>query len=263
MSELKIEWEIHAGDPQAFQAILTPCQPTQEDPLKGQLNASNFLFSNLKNGTYLLSFRYQNSDEHFDSFYFQLDSPDISLIKLLIQPQGALIDQMGFYNDGGEFVDMLIYQGSKPYLSRSMETHPFLESLSEFLAFRFQQLPPNDARQRLHLLLGDLSQSLEMLRTLWPYQLKMLLSPALMAQTTVEWKALLMHLLSNNLMLMDDENLFENIQEALQLTQEQERFQKILALIEWDPETQTWLNQAKFLEALKGHGMLKPPRPAR
>lgn len=264
MYHLNLDWRAESAEPKDFLVRLASYQNYQPGSFQtAEIQNQRFQFPNLSAGSYLLSVRYRCAHQHFDSFYFQLDIPDITLIQVKIRPEGAQIEQMGFLNDYGEFVDMLIYQGQKPYLTFALESHPFLESLTEFLSFRLMQLAPSDARQRLHLLLGDLSQSLEMLSLLWPYQLKMLISPALLAQTTVEWKACLMHLLRNHLILMDDELLYEYLQEAVQLAQEEDRFAALLNLMEWDPDTQDWQDYPGFLQALQGHGMLKPPRLAR
>ncbi|MBT9546986.1 MAG: hypothetical protein IV090_16470 [Candidatus Sericytochromatia bacterium] len=228
--------------------------------VSAEVQGDRFQFKQLSSGSYLLCLRYQLNGRHFDSFYFQLDVPDTTQLKLQLMPQGALIDQMGFFNDRGELVDMLIYQGSKPFLTFAQEDHPYLASLSEFLAFRLPQLAAVEARQRLHPLLGDLAQALPMLSLLWPYQLKMLIAPALLAQTTAEWKACLMHLLRNNLILMDQEALHEILHEAVALTQEESRFQALLALMEWDSDTQDWSDYPGFLKQLAGQGMLKPAR---
>lgn len=262
MYNLNLEWE---GDLLAavreVSVRLAAYQNMQPGPfVSAQPQSGGFQFSELSAGAYLLCLRYQLQGRHFDSFYFQLDVPDITTLKLHLKPEGALIDQMGFVNAQGEFVDMLIYQGSKPYLTFALEAHPYLESLSEFIAFRLPQLPAAEARRRLHPLLGDLAGALPMLSLLWPYQLKMLLSPALLAQTTVAWKACLMHLLRNNLILMDQEALYENLQEAVALAQEEIRFQALLALMEWDSDTQDWHDYPGFLKEIAGQGMLKPAR---
>ena len=224
------------------------------------VNTGKLCFPAVPAGTYLLSLRYLAHGHHFDSCYFQLDIPDTTLIRLQYLPEGARIDQMGFVNQSGEFVDMLVYQAEKPFLTFALEQYPFLEALSEFLTYRFARLSPPEARQCLHTLLGDLAGALPILSVLWPWQLKYLLSPPLLAQTSVEWKALLMHLLRNNLILIDDERLYEYVQEAVALAQEEDRFHELLALMEWDPDTQTWHNYPAFLAELTGKTLLRPLR---
>jgi hypothetical protein len=262
MYQLDVEWNgaLVAEAQDVIVRLATYHNQQPGDFQRAHLSGKTFQFSDLVSGSYLLSFRYSLHSNHYDSYFFQLDIPDITLIKLELSAEGSLIDQMGFINDGGEFVDMLIYQGSKPFLTYSLEAHPYLASLSEFLAFRLPHLPALETRQRLNPLLGDLASALPMLSLLWPYQLKMLISPALLAQTTPEWKACLMHLLRNNLILMDQEAPYEYLQEAVQLSQEEDRFEALLRLMEWDSDTQTWHNYPAFLAEIKGHEMAKPPR---
>lgn len=214
-----------------------------------------YLFESLDADDYLLSYRYGLGEKHFDSFYFQLDIPDITLIRLELSPKGSQIDQMGFRDQGGEFVDMLIYEDEKPWLARAVEDFPFLQTLVEFLVFRFQHLPPAEARIHLSQLLGDLDQVFRELDHLWPYQLKMLLQPAYMAQTTAEWKASLLHLLRNNLILIDDETLYEHLQDATQQAQQEEAVARLSEQLEWDPVAQSWTHLDAFLQALKGKRM--------
>jgi hypothetical protein len=260
MFELKIEG---SGDPPIAvpTAVLLPWGNGAPGPaLSAEFTSGQFLFSGLTPGAYLLSLRYQLAQRHFDSFYFQLDIPDITLIRLHFRAEGAQIEQMGFINPQGEFVDMLVYQANKPFLTFALEQYPFLEALTEFMTYRFAQLAPPEVRQRLHGLIGDLAGALPMLSVLWPWQLRLLLAPPLLAQTSVEWKGILMHLLRNNLILVDDERLYENVQEAVALAQEEDRFGQLLALMEWDPDTQTWHDYPAFLAALTGKTLLRPPR---
>ncbi|MGE3727857.1 MAG: hypothetical protein AB7I41_20020 [Candidatus Sericytochromatia bacterium] len=262
MYDLNLDWEGDLlSEVQEVRVRLANYQNQQcGEFVSAETQGKRFQFKQLTSGSYLLCLRYQLRGRHFDSFYFQLDVPDTTQFKLQLLPQGVLIEQMGFFNDSGELVDMLIYQGSKPFLTFALEEHPYLESLSEFLAFKLPQLGAVEARKRLHPLLGDLAQALPMLSLLWPYQLKMLISPALLAQTTVEWKACLMHLLRNNLILMDQEALYEILHEAVALTQSERRFQDLLALMEWDSDTQDWSDYPGFLKQIAGQGMLKPAR---
>jgi hypothetical protein len=214
-----------------------------------------FGWENLAPECYLLSLRYRLDGKHFDSCYFQLDVPDITLIQLDLGPQGSQLNQMGFSNAQGEFVDMLIYADEKPWLTRAVEDFPFLQVLAEFLVFRFGHLTPAEARAQLNQLLGDLARCLPELEHLWPYQLKMLMQPAYLAQTTPAWKACLFWLLRNNLILADDEALYEHLQEATALAQQQEAVARLCD--EFDGETGHATET--LLKALSGKRMTPNP----
>lgn len=221
-------------------------------PVQAHTTSRGFVFDALEPESYLLSLRYVLDGKHFDSCYFQLDIPDITQVKLELRPAGCQIEQMGFVNDQGEFVDMLIYTDEKPWLTRAAENEPFLQVLAEFLVFRFPSLSPTEARSQLNQLLGDLAQVYPELAHLWPYQLKMLIQGPYLAQTTPEWKACLLSLLRNNLILSDDETLFENLQEAMALSQQQEEVVRLSDELEWEPGQVN----SHFLKALKGKKML-------
>jgi hypothetical protein len=256
-NRLNLDW--HGEIDQALEPdvrLFPMSQGVPGTPLQATVQAGSFSFDALAAECYLLSFRYVLAGKHFDSCYFQLDIPDITQIRLELEPQGCQIDQMGFTNPDGEFVDMLIYEDKKPWLTRAAEDHPYLQTLAEFLVFRFQQLPPVEARTQLSQLIGDLKDGFPALEQLWPYQLKMLIQPAYLAQTTPEWKACLLHLLRNNLILMDDETLHENLQEAISLSQQQDSVERLLKDLEWDSANLTWHHLDEFLAALVGKRML-------
>lgn len=254
--QLKLEWHGPLDQVTQTDLRLFPMPQGQPgSPLIAQTENGGFVFHALEADSYLLAFRYELGGKHFDSCYFQLDVPDTSLIQLELQPQGAMIDQMGFVNQQGEFVDMLIYQDAKPFLTQKLEDMPFLEPIAEFLAFGIAQLPAAEARARLNQLLGPLDQVFAELEKLWPYQLKLLIQPSYLVQTSAEWKACLLHLLRNNLILMDDEGLHERLQEAIELAQQQERVTQLSELLEWDSSTLSWQNLEQFMQELKGKQM--------
>ncbi len=253
---LNIDWKGETARVESPEArLFTYEQGVPGNPIQGKYADGRFSFDQLKPDIYLLSLRYQLDGKHFDSFYFQLDVPDITLIKLDLHPKGCQFDQMGFLDSSNELVDMLIYEDEKPWLARPVEEVPFLQTLAEFLVFKFVQLSATEARQQLSQLLGDLSEVFSELDHLWHYQLKMLIQPPYLAQTSAEWKACLLHLLRNNLILMDDESLYEKLTDAIALAQQEEQVEKLSAELEWDPETLTWHNLEAFLAAIKGHKM--------
>lgn len=254
--DLNIEWRGDIDSVEAPEARLFAYdQATPGNPVQGQYQSGRFSFTGLEPEAYLLSLRYAFKGKHYDSYYFLLDIPDITLIRLELKPEGAQIDQMGFVDDSQELVDMLIYQDEKPWLTRPVEELPFLQTLAEFLVFRFAHLPVTEARQQLSRLLGDLSGVFSKLEHLWPYQVKMLIQPQYLAQTSAEWKASLLHLLRNNLILMDNESLYEILSEATALAQQEDRVDKLSAELEWDSETLSWHNLEAFLADLKGKQM--------
>lgn len=254
---LNIDWQGDLSQVSNLDVHLLPLSDGQPGtPLPFQQNAQRLSCEALSPGNYLLCFRYSLNEQHFDSFYFDLDIPDITLIQLRLTPTGSQIEQMGFLNDYGEFVDMLIYEEAKPSLTQAVEKHVLLQTLSEFLVFHIDTLPPLQARQQLSQVLGSLSESFGELQYLWPYQLKKLLKPEMLAQTSPEWKACLLHLLRNNLILMDNEILYERLQEAAELSQQQKKVDQLLADLEWDPEQGHWRHYAEFIAALKERKML-------
>lgn len=252
---LNIHWEGHDLEGLDLQLLAYNHRELGER-LQAQARPHGFRFEGLQSGSYLLCLRYVLAGRHFDSFYFQLDLPDITQIKLQGREHGAQIEQMGFLNDYGEFVDMLIYEEQKPYLTRPSEDYPLLQVLSEFLVFRFSALSSSEKRQQLDQILGPLDQCFRELEQLWPYQLRMLLDPAVLAHTSAGWKACLSHLLRNDLMLMDNEALHEQIQEAMQLSQQQDRVHELLEDLEWNPENGQWQHLEQFLQELHTYRLL-------
>ena len=225
--------------------------------IEAQQQENTLIFSGLETGNYILVFHYQQAGNYFDSAYFQIDFPDVTLMELRPEPKGCRIEQMGFWNPQGEFVDMLIYEDSKPFLTQSQQDYPHIPALAEFLALHIPQFTPAEAREKLNQLLGPLEQVFGELEHLWPYQLKILMQPAYLAQTTAEWKACLMHCLRNNLILMDDEGLHEQMQEAVEMAQQNERVSGLNEILEWDSDSQSWLNLDQFLKELSSKGMLQ------
>ncbi|MGV3524533.1 MAG: hypothetical protein ACO1RX_09920 [Candidatus Sericytochromatia bacterium] len=254
--ELELVWESPLADlSQLDLRLYAFAQQRPGQALLPTQQGDRLVFSELEAGCYVLSCRYQWQDQHFDSFYFQLDSPDISLIRLKQGAAGAQIEQMGCYS-GKEFIDMLVYEHSKPCLTRSLEKAPLLQALCEWLSFRAPALSAPQQRQNLHALIGNLAQAVDQLAYLWPWQIKYLLQPALLAQTTPEWKACLLHLLRNDPILLDNESLYEHLQEAAALAQQEDTMEALLENLEWDPQQQHWLNWEQFLHALQGKGVL-------
>lgn len=254
---LNIDWK---GDLEQVSALDIHLMPVIKHSPGQELNftqtGQRLTCANLNPGNYLLAFRYCFQGTFFDSFYFDLDIPDTTQIQIQLSEQGSQILEMGFLNDCGDFVDMLIYEDEKPFLTRSVESHVLRQTLSEFLVFKIHELPPQTAKKQLSLLMGDLSQSFPELKNLWPYQLKTLLQPEILAQTSAEWKAGLLHVLRNNLILMDNENLFNNLQEAIDLAQQTQKVKKLLDDLEWDYDTLSWKNYDAFLAHLKSQNVL-------
>lgn len=249
---LELAWE----NVSELRAQLLPMERRPQAPLTAVQIPNRLRFETLQPGHYLLDLRYAMAGKVFDSFYFELDIPDITQIHLHMSEAGAQIEQMGFLNDYGEFVDMLIYADEKPWLTRPLAEHSIWSQLAIFLAFHFADQSPAETRYRLHQLLGDLAVAFPQLSQLWAHQLKPLLQPMLLVQTSAHWKACLLHWLRNHLILMDHERLYENLQEAIELAQQQEAVDKLLQYLEWDSETGTWLNEQAFLATLRGHRML-------
>lgn len=220
-------------------------RPIQAEVLQGRLQ-----FPALQAGRYFLDLRYLLSAEPFDSFYFELEIPDITFIQVQLSAAGAQIQQLGFLNERGERVDMLIYENEKPWLTRPLSSQPVLQGLSHFLLFDCPTLPAAQARQQLNQLLKPLAESFPQLQALGAYQLKVLLQPELLAQTTASWKACLQHLLRNHLLLMDDEHLQEQLLEAIELAQQDQEVTELLQDLEWNPEQQVFDNMEQFLKNL-------------
>lgn len=247
---LTIDWQDAGHRPETPEARLTPLS---EGPARAaELTAEGLAFEDLAPEGYLLALRYQAEGRIYDSCEFQLDVPDVTRIQLAHTPGGARIEQMGFVNDQGEFVDMLIYGDEKPLLTKALADWPQLEGLSRLITHELLQLPANEARSRLNAALGDLGGVYATLGQLWPYQLKRLMLPAYLAQTTPEWKACLLTLLRNNLMLADDESLLDHLQQAIGLAQQQEVVRQLSEEGDWDSDE----TPATFLQALAGKRML-------
>lgn len=252
-NHLRIEWKGAGAELLAPEVRLFPFdQRVPGTPMQAEKRDEAFEFGELEPQAYLLSLRYQSEGKHYDSCYFQLDSPDITEIQLTLDEVGARIDHLGFVNEQGELVDMLDYTDGKPYLTRAVEDYPFLQVLAEFLVFRFSGLAPAEGRAQLNQLLGDLAKVYPELVLLWPYQLKRLIQPAYLAQTTPEWKACLLTLLRNNLILSDDESLYEQLQQAIEHVQQQDAVAKLAEDGDWDSDE----TPESFLRAIAGKKML-------
>lgn len=254
--QLELVWESPFAELSQLDLRLYPfVQQRPGSALLPRQNGDRLVFSDLDAGCYVLSCRYQWQGQHFDSFYFQLDMPDISLMRLQQLPVGAQIEQMGCYS-GTEFIDMLFYEHSKPCLTRAVEAAPLLQPLCEWLTFKAPSLPAPQQRRQLHALIGELAPAQEQLAYLWPWQIKYLLQPALLAQTTAEWKACLLHLLRNDPILLDNESLYESLQEAAALAQQEDQMEALVENLEWDPQQHSWQNWDQFLNSLQGKGVL-------
>lgn len=253
---LTIQWPSNPTINHLQATLYSFSEKTATSPLTGTIAAEKLRFESLKEGNYLLSLQHQHQGQAYDSFYFHLHIPDITLIKLTLEPAGAQIDQMGFLNDYGEFVDMLFYEGEKPFLTQSAQKHKNRLAISKYLAFEHASQSAAQAAQTLNTLIGDLALAYETLCQLWPYQLKFLLQPPLLVHTTAEWKACLMQLLRNDLVLMDNEKLYENLSEAMDFTQQEERVGELLNLMDWDADTEDWFNKPQFLKEISNKTML-------
>lgn len=229
-------------------SIAEPLRPTHVTP-------EQIAFSTPDSGTYLLALSYQLGEQTFSSHFFQLDLPDTSLIDVALSHQGLQFMRMGFFDDLGEFIDMLIYEGEKPWLTTLVEEPQTSLQLATFLAQSAEPFEPIGFRQQLQTLLPDLSVAYPGMLRLWPYQLRILVK--YLAKTTAEWKACLFQLIRNNLILIDDESCLEQLTDAIELAQQQERVAFLLDLMEWDVDRQAWVNYPQFLAELKAHGVIK------
>lgn len=242
---------------QHLQAYLHPYLDRQmaEPLLPIHITPEQIAFATPDSGTYLLDLSYQIGEQLFSSHFFQLDYPDTSLIDVHLNQQGLQFMRMGFFDDLGEFIDMLIYEGEKPWLATPVDSQQTSLQLASFLAQSPEPFDPMGFRQHLQILLPDLSLAYPGLLSLWPYQLRILVK--YLAKTTAEWKACLFQLIRNNLILIDDESCLEQLTDAIELAQQQERVAGLLDLMEWDVDRQAWVNYPQFLAELKGHGVIK------
>lgn len=253
--KLVLEWKEGPLPPPEMQARLISAN--SQTIVVGQAQERSWQFSPLSAGTWFLDLTYSQQGDTFDSLHFALDLPDVTHLFLQTLPAGMRIEQMGFFNDAGEFVDMLLYQDKKPFLTFSHATYPRLSALVSWIHEQLPTLAPTEARTQLNQQLGDLAEIYPALTVLGNWQFKQLLNPALLAQTSAAWKACLMQLLRNNLVLMDNEGLYEILQEAAELAQQSEAMEELLALMEWDHDQQDWVDYPKFLRALTGQEMTR------
>lgn len=259
-SHLILNGPVNWSELEQFQAELLrfvakePAEPTQIQP---DIQGTKLCFSGLEAGQYLLALAYHHEGD-YHSLYFELDTSDTTQIDLGWLGSALQIQQMGLLNDNGEFVDMLIYEDQKPCLTFPKAEYKVLLALAECLVFKAPTLTASETRQHLSQIIGDLAQSFTQLKQLWPYQLKQLLQADLMAQTSAAWKACLQHFLVNDLILMDNEHLHNNLQEALALAQQEEAVDQLLKDLEWNSELQSWDGMNAFLAAIAGQQMLSP-----
>jgi hypothetical protein len=253
--KLVLEWKEGPLPPPDMQARLISAH--SETTVVGQAQERTWQFSPLGAGTWFLDLTYTQEGDTFDSLHFALDIPDVTHLILQTLPAGMRIEQMGFLNDAGEFVDMLLYQDKKPFLTFSQRTYPQLPALVSWIHAQLPTLAPVEARTQLSQQLGDLAEIYPALTVLGHWQFKQLINPALLAHTSVAWKACLMQLLRNNLVLMDNESLYETLQEAAELAQQNEAMETLLALMEWDHDQQDWVDYPGFLKALSGQHMAR------
>ncbi len=257
---LNLNGPVNWSELDQFQAELfafPPKKVAEATQISAEVNGSQISFSGLEPGRYLLALAYHR-EQDFHSNYFELETSDITEIELVWLGSALQIQQMGLLNDNGEFVDMLIYEDQKPCLTLPKAHHSVLLQVAEELIFKAPIQTAKQTRQHLNLMIGDLGQNFKPLKSLWPYQLKQLLKPELMAQTSAAWKACLQHFLVNDLMLMDNERLQINLQEAMALAQQEEAVDSLLKDLEWNSDQQSWDGMDEFLQAISGQQMLSP-----
>lgn len=222
--------------------------------LSPEISQNTATFKPQKSCPYLLEWQYQFHGICFNSYFFLLDYPDISYIKVNILEPGAQFDELGFFDEHNKFIDMLIYEGTKPWLTYSLDAQ-YMNLAQWFLNDKGVDI--QQKKQTLDELVSDLSQAFPVLCKMWGYQLKYLIDPVLLAKTTAEWKACLIQVVRNHLILMDNERLYMILQDAIKYAQEHQRVNELVALMDWDSDKQDWVNEAQFLQELKGKRMLK------
>lgn len=256
---LNIDWTTSAGEhaPAQLSQLRAVLRATDGSETEAQIQGRRLHFAQLTPGFYTLHLSYDWSEDpaplqSYSSFAFGLDVPDITLMKLNLTPQGAQVEQMGALNDYGEFMDMKLSDEAL-YLTRPTGDYPVLQALAAQLV-PTQDLPSPEA---LDEAVGTLDQAFADLQALWAYQLRKLIQPTLLAQLSIPALAVWQHLLSNHLELMDDERLQERLLVAIEDAQAQDAVASYLALLSWDPLTQTWQGLSLFLERLQGQRLLK------
>lgn len=208
-------------------------------------------FAQLEPGFYTLHLTYDQQGVAFDSFAFGFEVPDMTLMKCQLTPAGTVIEQYGALNDYGEFMDMRLSEETL-YLTRAVRDFAVWQALTPHV------LPGvTPVLSELNQAIGPLAQAFAALEQLWAYQLRALLQPTLLAQASVEGLAVLQHLLSNHLALMDDERLQEHVLVAIENQGAGAQVEALLERLCWNPLTQVWDGLADFLEALGTQTLLK------
>ena len=257
MPELTFHWNTQLSLENFHLKLLPYQKQTISEPLEPKHTKQLALFQNLDSGDYLLDFHYEFQGQPFNACFFLMDTLDISLIRVEIIPEGTRLEEMGFFNEQGQFVDMLLYEGEKPFLTFPVKETDFHYYFAHGLALEFTQKVLSVQRKELQFLCRDLGQVFPVLEKLWPYQLKKLITPALLAKTTPEWKACLLHVLQNHLLLADDERLLTLLSDAIEQTQQEERVSFLADLMQWDPVKGIWENYPVFLKEITGCGACK------
>lgn len=208
-------------------------------------------FAQREPGFYTLHLTYALQETVFDSFAFGFDVPDITLMKCQLTATGTVIEQYGALNDYGEFMDMRLSEEIL-YLTRAVNDFAVWQAITPHL---LPGITPVFAE--LNQVIGPLAQAFTALEQLWAYQLRALLQPTLLSQASVEGLAVLQHLLSNHLALMDDERLQEHLLVAIEAQSASASVAQLLDLLSWNPLTQRWEGLPTFLQALGAHTLLK------
>lgn len=254
---LNIDWTTadHAAAPPLLQALKVELTaPETGVVLRPVIQGRRLHFENVASGFYQLSVQYDWQTVTFNSFAFGLEIPEVTLMKLQLTPSGkSRIEQMGALNDYGEFLDTLL--SDEPlYLTRAQNDYPVHQALVPLLQSAPQQ---TEQLQRIHQAFGDLAVSFPQVQQLWAYQLRNLLSPALLSHCGAEALACFQHLLVNHLALMDDESLLERILVAIERQGVADQVDHLLSLLSWNAVLQSWDGMELFLQKIGGAGVLK------
>ena len=250
---LNIDWTT--GAHQDAPAQLTDVQATVRDAaghhLPADFQGRRLHFAQLAPGFYTLHLSYGQQGVAFDSFAFGFEVPDMTLMKCQLTPAGTVIEQYGALNDYGEFMDMRLSEETL-YLTRAVRDFAVWQALTPHVLPGVTPLLPE-----LNQAIGPLAQAFAALEHLWAYQLRALLQPTLLAQASVAGLAVLQHLLSNHLALMDDERLQEHLLVAIESESAGAQVEQLLDDLCWNPLTQSWDGLPDFLQALGTQTLLK------
>lgn len=250
---LNLDWTDagHQDAPAQVSALQATVRDATGQHHTAHIQGRRLHFSQLAAGFYTLHLTYTHDDIAFDSFAFGFEVPDITLMKCLLTPEGTLIEQSGTLNDYGEFMEMGLSE-EPLYLTRAVADNTVWTAVTPCL------LPGVQASaQAIDQALGPLAQAFVPLQQAWAYQLRALLRVSLLEQASVEALAVLQHLLSNHLALMDDERLHERLLVAIEAQGASERVEHMLEMLQWNPTTQSWDGLADFLQALGTRRLLK------